>query len=304
MTLEQVARSALHRFPRAKMVAKAGLELSWRAKVAFLGATTAPIIVTDAHGISVILRPSDRLSARYNLLREDDRDAFRVMQEVLRPGDVMLDVGANVGVYSVRAGVLVGPEGRVYSFEPVPTTLERLRQTIAINTAQNVTVIPKAITNECGIVQINVYEGEGLSGWSTLGRHPMVRPDGATVTPAVAIDVEAETLDEFCAREGIGHVRLCKVDVEGFEPNVFEGATRMLSEQRIDVVLFEISDGPLRGQNRVPLDVFRGLTAHGYQIFRDRDSDPVDPENENHELLGRVAYLHNYFASVKDLRDL
>ena len=78
----------------------------------------------------------------------------------------------------------------------------------------------------------------------------------------------------------------------------------MLSEQRIDVVLFEISDGPLRGQNRVPLDVFRGVTAHGYQIFRDRDSDPVDPEDESHRLLGRDAYLHNYFASVKDLRDL
>ena len=105
-----------------------------------------------------------------------------------------------------------------------------------------------------------------------------------------AVDVEAETLDEFCTREGIDHVHLCKVDVERFEPNVFEGATRMLSEQRIDVVLFEISDGPLRGQNRVPLDVFRGVTAHGYQIFRDRDSDPVDPEDESHQLLGRDAF--------------
>ena len=82
--------------------------------------------------------------------------------------------------------------------------------TIAINVAKNITVVPLAITNERGVVRINVYEG--LSGWSTLGRHPMVRPDGARVTPDAAVDVEAETLDEFCTREGIDHVRLCKVD--------------------------------------------------------------------------------------------
>lgn len=161
-----------------------------------------------------------------------------------------------------------------------------------------------AITDRVGSVRMNVYGGNGLSGWSTLGHHEMVRPDGVAVTPAAAVDVEADTLDAFCAREHLDRVRVCKVDVEGFEPNVFDGAAGMLAEHRIDLVVFEISDAPLRGQGRTPLDVFRCLTAHGYRIYRDGRGDPVVPEVESRELLARGAYLHNYFACPTHPREL
>lgn len=116
-----------------KAAARAVRGLSWRARVAYLGATSAPVVVTDAYGVRVLLQPCDRRSADYTLRRTDDREAFRVMDAVLRYGDVMLDVGANVGVYGIHAAKRVGATGRVFAFEPVPTTLDALRTTIAIN---------------------------------------------------------------------------------------------------------------------------------------------------------------------------
>lgn len=63
------------------------------------------------------------------------------IRKILRPGDIFIDIGANIGYFSVLAARLVGPTGRVFAFEPVPPTVERLRHNIKINGVNNITIV-------------------------------------------------------------------------------------------------------------------------------------------------------------------
>jgi hypothetical protein len=74
-------------------------------------------------------------------------DVSHILGKVLREGDVVIDVGANIGFFTVLASLLVGPAGRVVAFEPEADNLARLRANLAHNVCKNVTVIEKAVTN-------------------------------------------------------------------------------------------------------------------------------------------------------------
>jgi FkbM family methyltransferase len=223
----------------------------------------------------------------------------------LKPGDAVFDIGANFGIYSVHAARLVGSAGAVYAFEPVPTTQTRLFQTLALNDTRDVHVVPIAVTAENGEVPINVFDDPSASGWSSLGTHTMMKADGQRVQPGKRVMVKGQTLDDFASEAGVDRVAFCKIDVEGFEADVFAGAERMLSEKRIDVICFELSEDPLAGENRRPLDVLLPLAKQGYQIFRHEDAGlvgPVDPQEEERQLIegDKHPYCSNYFASATD----
>ena len=257
---------------------------------------TGTPILEDAHGCRFVLYPFDKSNLANVLARTADVKEFKAIPLLVRDGAVAFDVGANVGVYSVFLSRLCGPTGRVFSFEPVPDTYWRLRETLVLNRCENVVAVQVAICENGGTAQMNLFDDE-FAEWNTLGKPKMTSSSGLTLQPKRSVSVPAYTLDQFCEANQVSQINLLKIDVEGFELHAFRGATRLLRERRIDCICFEISKDPLKGAGVESRDVFSALEEYGYLSYRFdmktcRFEGPVHDTGE---------FWANFFASFNDL---
>jgi len=198
----------------------------------------------------------------WTFMRLHERDEpFQRSLRLLRPGDLALDVGANFGTWSLLAARRT-PAGRVHAFEPVPEMVERLRRHVELNGAAGIIVNQYAIGGEDGSSAFFAVREKNT------GESSFVRPG----IPADQIVVPVVTLDTYVAREGIDHVDLLKVDVEGAEILVFKGARRLLSSDAAPIVFFEVDRDLCARFGTTPREVKQLLVHHGYGIYRWRHS--------------------------------
>lgn len=162
---------------------------------------------------------SNSASAAYYFGRQDWWE-FAFLERFLRHGDLVLDVGANVGVYTLFLAKLVGAAGEVLACEPEPGNLERLRRNVERNRLEQVTIIPAAVGAEPGTAEF----AAGLDSVGhvvTAGTSPE-----ATSPEANLISVPLTTVDALCS----GRTPIfAKVDVEGFEEDVLRGAEEQMA---------------------------------------------------------------------------
>ncbi len=161
---------------------------------------------------------SVRIAPAYRFLTWNLQE-YRAFRQALRPGAVALDIGANVGCYSLLFGQWVGPAGKVFAFEPSPESFAGLCRHIALNhLAGVVTPVRAAVSDASADVQLR---GDGFQGTNRL-LFPG-EPAGARST----FSAPAVTVDDFCEREKI-LPDLIKIDVEGSELAVLRGARRTI----------------------------------------------------------------------------
>jgi len=166
----------------------------------------------------------------------------------LQPGDCFVDVGANVGYYSVLAGTRVGPAGEVHAFEPVPRLRCQLQRNVEMNGLHNVVAHESAVWSEEGEIAFYETLSAENSGISSVFPGP--------ARTAMPCKVGATTLDEL-ARRIRRRIDLIKIDVEGGELAVFEGGPRLLDSAEAPVLIFEAFEiGPPA----------RLLERHGYEV--------------------------------------
>jgi FkbM family methyltransferase len=132
------------------------------------------------------------------------------LKELLKPGMTFCDVGANLGVITLFAARLVGPEGRVFSFEPFPENAAVLRKNIELNRFANVTVVEQAVSDNNGEAVFQVSE---CCGCHTLG-------EKAAASAGEAIVVKTTRLDSI---PGLTRMDVLKSDTEGMELGVLRG---------------------------------------------------------------------------------
>ncbi len=240
----------------------------WQAAVRRWHAGQRSLLLHDDHGVSVLLQDYERSYASLTLRRLDDAVPFAVMRRRLRKGDVVIDVGANIGFYSVVAARAVLPGGQVHAFEPVPAARKRLRDTLKVNECEQVTVIPKAVSDRVGCSVMYLFSTSPDSGWNSLGMVPRTGQGGTVFRPHSVLPVDTVSLDSYCQARHIDRIAFCKVDVEGFESEVFEGAAGLLRAGRIGLVCFEVCSESLAPRGRSAADVFLELSDLGYHIYR------------------------------------
>ena len=163
----------------------------------------------------------------------------------LEEGDTFIDVGANVGYYTLLSSKLVGPEGRVVSIEPVPETFKTLLKNIKINRASNIIAAPKAAWNYS--TKLKIYIPRKCYGFASVVR--------GSLKDEVNI-VDAIPLDDIL--KGYTKIKLIKIDVEGAELQVLEGARKTLKKARY--VILEVS----REEDRI----IRLLKEEGFKIHK------------------------------------
>ena len=181
----------------------------------------------------------------------------------IRPGWTVIDVGANIGQYSLMASSAVGTTGRVIALEPVPATFAMLERNVAANGLKNVTCARLALWSEPKTVHLaNDRDGDPC----TFG-----------VAATGAVTAEAVRLDDFAREAGIDRVDLIKVDIEGGEPWMLRGASGLLAAHR-PMILSEVNPEALAGLGATPGAIAEPLCGLGYRAWRmtDEGFKPVE----------------------------
>jgi FkbM family methyltransferase len=161
-----------------------------------------------------------------------------VLRTITKQAMTVFDVGANVGVHTVVLAKIVGPNGRVFSFEPCPTTAAYLRANVQLNELSNVEVVSAALSDVGGEVDFFVFD-DGNDVYNSLGAQ--VRPVEGLRAKAT-INVRAITLDVFCKSNNIEHIDVLKLDVEGAEEKVINGGMGIIGRSRDLAIVAEVCD--------------------------------------------------------------
>lgn len=180
-----------------------------------------------------------------------------------------LDVGANVGFFSVLMGkLLASGGGRVCSVEPTPGALRRLRANLERNGVSNVVIQEGVLGAKAGLVCFNVVEGrEEYSSMRPIQHTHALQFD------TLEIQAPCRTLDSLVEEHGL-NPGFVKMDVEGAEWDVFQGAVVTLSKYR-PVILAELDDRLLSGFGTCCANVCRFLEEQGYQVLDARTGGAV-----------------------------
>jgi FkbM family methyltransferase len=158
----------------------------------------------------------------------------RFVERFLRPGMIVLDIGAHHGFYSLLASRKVGASGMVLSFEPSPRERRRLKQHLWLNRCRNVTVESCALGETSSAAELYLVHG------IQTGCNSLRPPQGTEATTTFRIQVSR--LDDVLARRGMKQVDFVKMDVEGAELTVLKGATHLLEGPSRPAFLAEVYD--------------------------------------------------------------
>ncbi|MGH9878810.1 MAG: FkbM family methyltransferase [Nitrososphaerales archaeon] len=220
-------------------------------------------MVNGRDGITFLV-PSLRESIGFYLLVDGvyEAKASNFVLERLKPGMVFIDIGANIGVFTLPAARKVGPTGCVIAIEPSPRVFPSLEQNLALNGLSNVRLIQCAAFNSDNQT-VPFYEAPvDQFGMGSLGAQFDANP----------IPVLTHTLDYILSEQMIEQVDVIKVDVEGFEAAVFQGAEKILTGNKPPIVVFEFCDwaeGRVPGGQRGAAQ--KALKDWGYRIWRLED---------------------------------
>lgn len=229
------------------------------------------LFTIEQQGFVVRFHPAN-LSSQLWIDPHGRDEALSFFRDYLKPGDRVIDVGANIGDTVLAASVQVGPSGHVVGIEPHPRTFRFLQENIALNGVRNVELI-------------NVAAGSapGTALFSDDRRDDMNRIDGGS------LQVPVKRLDDLIG--SAGPVALLKVDVEGYEKRVFEGGVGVLKRTRC--VHFEVSTLHFPRFGYTTRDLLTLLCDAGFSLFRlgaPRQFTPitVDFETEPFENLAAL----------------
>jgi FkbM family methyltransferase len=272
--------------PEAAEAAVRGLALAPRAAY--------PILFRDRHGLEYLLYPDE--NAEIYLAQDGNYEvgetAFCLGR--LQPGMIAFDVGANIGLYTLLFAKCLGPAGQVHAFEPEPRNFRRLQVNLAINGHENVTANQVAVYSRSGPATLNVFPGSvhALHSLKRATAPDPARPQ-ATLEPERQLTIAAVSLDDYCAEHDVEHIDYLKIDVEGAELEVLQGAGGLLSRRAIGLIQFEalpLTNGPADGASG---SVFRLLRDCGFECH---------PIGANGELLPAVPAgvpAHTNYAAVR-----
>lgn len=190
----------------------------------------------------------------------DEAPALRFMESFLQPGMTVVDAGAHEGYYTLLAARRVGRKGCVISFEPSPRERNALLWHVRINHCANVTVESVALGYDSGAAQLHVVEGL-RTGFNSL-RPPAISDRTETVS------VRIERLDDSLRRLGVDHVDFIKMDVEGAELSLLQGASELLRREPRPVILAEVEDSRTAPWGYPAREIVKALRERNYEWFK------------------------------------
>jgi FkbM family methyltransferase len=230
-------------------------ELRW----ACVAGQPRSFVVTIQPGLRMRLYTDSEL-CRLIYCRDFEATERTFLSDFLRPGDVFVDVGANIGLFTLIAAICVGPTGHVLAFEPTTVTFERLVDNVRLNDFQNVTTVKLALSDVNGQLDL-VRSTDGFDAWNSFAR-----PTMGKIFSKQCVDTAA--WDQYAGQHDLaGAVAMMKIDVEGWESRVLAGGKEMFARMDAPVLQVEFTDEAARAAGSSCGDLYKTLERLGYRMF-------------------------------------
>lgn len=215
-----------------------------------------PIAARTPSGSRVALASDTMIGRAIWTYGSFEHEELVAVGRLARPGTWAIDVGANIGLFTVEMSRSVGPDGHVIAIEPVESTVRLLRSNLEANACANVQLIVGAAGAESGEIELMLTDDPALhsAGGSLIAGHAVL---GVTRVPS-------HTLDDLWVAAGAPDVSFLKIDVEGGEMGVLRGAGRLLADGRPALIIEVV--GPERlAEVMALLPGYRRVTVPGFE---------------------------------------
>ena len=269
---------------RVQGVWAALLDLRWRLRIA-LGFPLARVRLPQGR-LCVDVRDIGVGRPLYQTRRYETAES-EFLCDILRPGMTFVDIGAHVGYFTTLASRCVGPSGRVIAVEPDPYNYLLLLHNVRLNRLHNVAASPCALAERAGVGRL--FQSE-----ENFGDHRLSELLGSG---RPSVDVAVDTLDALLERYGAGGVDVVKMDVQGSEPAVLGGMSRLLGSARPLTILMEFWPYGIEKSGRSPRGLFDLLHSRGFTA-RALSSQKTITFEQAVALAGPASAAHPDHANV------
>jgi len=189
-----------------------------------------------------------------------EADILRCWEMAAKQADIIFDVGANAGIYSLAA-LAIRPDVAVHAFEPTPEIAARLRETVKLNGLNRLYVHEVAVSNQNGSATLKRCRGD-------LGTNEGMNYIIPGLGDSRVEQVQTVSLDQFCQHQGIDCVDLLKLDIQGHEYSALEGAEHLIKAGRVGMIFMELNWAESAGATCAATESIRLLEEAGYRFSR------------------------------------
>ena len=210
------------------------------------------------HDIKMYVDPTDPHLLSMIDGKDPEQEVKEIFLENISPGDVVIDVGSNIGDYTLIASKKVGDSGKVLSFEPLSETFLTLNRNLQLNEITNCMFFQKAVGEKPGLANLYKNNLSGTMGHldSSLNGKDLIKRD----------EIEVVTIDDVLTSEHIDTVNMIKIDVEGFEHEVLLGCLQSFKENKIKKILCEVHFKYLESKGKSEEAIYDLLREHNFTI--------------------------------------
>ena len=180
----------------------------------------------------------------------------KIMEEKIEMGNIVVDVGANIGLHTLNMARIVGNTGQVFAFEPNPSNFEILKKNVKINNYKNIILEQKAVGDKHG--RTTLYQSDHP------GKH---RIFPQTEQAKSQVQVELTNLDNYFDSDMIDKINFIKIDVEGLEFSVLKGMKNILKNSKKIKILFEFMPENTMEAGFTPIELLNYLTSNDFKLY-------------------------------------
>ncbi|MBF0193639.1 MAG: FkbM family methyltransferase [Magnetococcales bacterium] len=240
--------------------------------------------MATVEGHTMYLDSEDSLRLSINGVYEPFETAL--FKKWIKPGDTVIDIGANIGYYTLLFAKLVGPQGKVYAFEPDPTNMDLLRKNVEVNGYKNVVIEQKALSEKSGTIQLYLNEG------NKSDHRIFDSGDGRK-----AINIETVSLDEYFSDKQVD-IDLIKIDIQGAEIIALQGMHETMgknSELKLISEFFPFAISKFGKEPKQHLDI---LEAAGFNFSN------IDEDNSIVEAVSKERLLEEFTTDNRECANI
>ncbi len=202
---------------------------------------------------TMFLDENDNLGLSINPIYGESDTEF--VKKIIKKNDIVLDIGANIGYYTLIFAKLVGNSGKVFSFEPESKNFKILKKNVEINGYNNVILEQKIVSNTNGISTLYISE--------KAGSHRIYKSDNFVES----LEIKSISMDSYIEKNNLKKINFIKIDVEGAELNVLQGIQKILDSNKHIILFTEFSPNQIKSCGLEPTDMINFLTNNKFKIY-------------------------------------
>lgn len=238
----------------------------------------------EIDGNKIFLDKEDTLGLSRNEVWEEFETEF--VKKIIKEGDVVLDIGANIGYYTLIFAKLVGDNGRVFAFEPEPENFAILKKNVEANGYKNVVLIQKGLSDETG--QVKLYLAE-----KNKGDHRIFDSgDGRR-----AVEIHVSRLDDYF-RDSYDKINFIKMDVQGTEYKVIKGMTLLLQKLTNLIIMMEFEPSLIKKSGAQPDASLKLVVENGFKLFNLNGKENKIEEADPAKLLSLYSHENSGYTNL------